>query len=164
VAGLGLDILTDAVPDCRLAEQASPEAFVEQLAQRGPDGSLWYVDEMGETLDKLHHAKYMTGLRGLLIELYEGRGYRAKRTTKRTKAGIPILDEMTIERPHLSVLGATTPTIFEIVTGRDIGSGFLARFAVTMPAQTPPRRGLEERACFREKSPRRGRRCWSAPD
>ena len=144
VAGLGLDLLTDAVPECRLAEQASPEAFVEQLAQRGRDSSLWYVDEIGETLDKLHHAKYLAGLRGLLLELYEGRGYRYKRTTKRTKDGKPVLDELTIERPHLSVLGATTPALFEIITSRDVTSGFLARFAVTMPAGTPPRRGLEE--------------------
>jgi hypothetical protein len=144
VAGLGLDILSDAVPDCRLAEQASPEAFVEQLAQRGADSSLWYVDEMGETLDKLHHAKYMTGLRGLLLELYEGRDYRSKRTTKRTKAGVAITDELLIERPHLSVLGATTPAIFEIITSRDVSSGFMARFSVTMPDRTPPRRGLEE--------------------
>jgi hypothetical protein len=144
VAGLGLDVLSDAVPDCRLAEQASPEAFIEQLAQRGTDGSLWYVDEIGETLDGLTHRKHLTGLRGLLLELYEGRAYRYKRTTKRTKAGIPLVDELTVERPHLSVLGATTPAIFEIITGRDVRSGFLARFAVTMPPRTPPRRGLEE--------------------
>jgi hypothetical protein len=144
VAGLGLDLLTDAVPECRLAEQASPEGFIEQLAQRQTDSSLWYVDEIGEALDGLTHRKYLTGLRGLLLELYEGRPYRYKRTTKRTKAGTPIVDELTVDRPHLSVLGATTPAIFEIITGRDVRSGFLARFAVTMPAQTPPRRGLEE--------------------
>ena len=144
MAGLGLDVLADAVPDARLAEQASPEAFVEQLAERGLDSAIWYVDEMGETLDKLHHAKYMAGLRGLLLELYEGRSYRYKRTTKRTKAGTAVVDEMTAERPHLSLLGATTPSIFEIITARDVSSGFMARFAVTMPTRVPPRRGLEE--------------------
>ncbi len=144
VAGLGLDLLIDAVPDCRLAEQASPEAFIEQLASRRNDSTLWYADEMGETFDKLHHAKYLAGLRGLLLELYEGRTYRYKRTTKRTKKGAPITDELVIEQPHLSILGATTPSIFEIITGRDIASGFMARFAVTMPTGRPPRRGLEE--------------------
>lgn len=59
--GLGLDILDRAVPDCRLAEQASPESFVEQLASRSKNSSLWSVDEMGEMLDKLHHTKYMAG-------------------------------------------------------------------------------------------------------
>src|SRR5262249_40405749 len=85
VAALGLGSLNDAVPDCQLAEQASPEAFVEQLAGRSHDSSLWYVDELGEVLDKLHHAKYMAGLRGLLLSLYDGRPYRYRRTTKKTK-------------------------------------------------------------------------------
>lgn len=143
-AGLGLDLLTDVAPDCQLAEQASPEAFVEQLAARSNDSTLWYVDELGEALDKLHHAKYMAGLRGLLLQLYEGRPYRYKRTTKRTKQGQAVEDSLVIENPNLSVLGATTESIFEIVTGRDISSGFMARFAVIMPTGRPPRRGLEE--------------------
>jgi hypothetical protein len=143
-AGLGLDLLADVVPDCQLAEQASPEAFVEQLAARSNASTLWYVDELGETLDKLHHAKYMAGLRGLLLQLYEGRSYRYKRTTKRTKKGEAIEDSLVIENPNLSLLGATTESIFEIVTGRDISSGFMARFAVVMPTSRPPRMGLEE--------------------
>ena len=144
VARLGLDVLADAVPDCRLAEQASPEAFIEQLAQRKTDSSLWYIDEAGEMLDGLAHKKYMTGLRAALLELYEGHGYRYQRTTKKTKAGTAIRDEMVIERPHLSTLGCSTPSIFEVITSRDITSGFIARWAVTMPVGTPPRRGLSE--------------------
>jgi hypothetical protein len=142
--GLGLDLLAEPVPDCLLAEQASPEAFVEQLATRSHNSSLWAVDELGETIDKLHHAKYMAGLRGLLLSLYEGRPYRYKRTTKRTKKDQTIDDSLLIESPNLGVLGATTPSIFEIVTSRDVSSGFMARFAVVMPSSRPARRGLEE--------------------
>ena len=118
VAGLGLDLLADAVPEFgRLADLASPEAWLEQLADadRSRHAALWYADEIGETFDKLHHAKYLAGLRGLLLELYEGRPYRYKRTTKRTKQGKAVRDEIVLERPHLSVLGATTPAIFEII-------------------------------------------------
>jgi putative DNA primase/helicase len=143
-AGLALDLHDEVFPDGRLAEQASPEAFIEQLATRPGAASLWHLDEIGETLDKLHHAKFLAGLRGLILELYEGRDYRYKRTTKRRKDGTPVLDELVIERPHLSILGATTPSIFEIVTVRDINSGLMARFAVIMPASKPPRRPLEE--------------------
>jgi hypothetical protein len=142
--GLGLDLLDEAVPDCLLAEQASPEAFVEQLAARSHNSSLWAVDEFGETLDKLHHSKYMAGLRGLMLTLYEGRNYSYKRTTKRTKKGEPIDDSLRVDSPNLAILGATTPSIFEIVTARDVSSGFMARFAVVMPTSRPPRRGLEE--------------------
>jgi 5S rRNA maturation endonuclease (ribonuclease M5) len=143
-AALGLDILNDAAPESQLAEQASPEAFVEQVAARSHDSTLWYVDELGETLDKLHHAKYMAGLRGLLLSLYDGRRYTYRRTTKRTKKGEPVEDALVIEHPNLAVLGATTEAIFEIVTARDVSSGFMARFAVVMPTSRPPRRGLEE--------------------
>jgi len=142
--GLGLDLLEEPVPDCLLAEQASPEAFVEQLAGRSYNSTVWVVDELGETLDKLHHSKYMAGLRGLLLSLYEGRPYRYKRTTKRTKKGEPAADSLLVESPNLAVLGASTPSIFEIVTSRDVSSGFMARFAIVMPPGRPVRRGLEE--------------------
>ena len=107
-------------------DRAGPEAFVEQLALRSGDSATWWVDEFGETLDHLHHAKYMTGLRGLLLELYEGADHRSRRTTKRTKSGTPIPDEMIVTRPHLSLLGCGTPAIFEILSSRDLSSGFLA--------------------------------------
>jgi Protein of unknown function (DUF3987)/Bifunctional DNA primase/polymerase, N-terminal/Primase C terminal 1 (PriCT-1) len=144
VAALGLDLIHDAVPDCQLAEQASPEAFVEQVALRSHDSTVWYCDELGETLDKLHHAKYMAGLRGLLLSLYDGRPHRYKRSTKRTKQGEAVADELVIEDPNLAVLGATTEAIFEIVTGRDVSSGFMARFAVVMPTSRPARMALSE--------------------
>ena len=86
----------------------------------------------------------MAGLRGLLLSLYDGRPFRYKRTTKRTKAGQAVEDSCIIEDPNLAVLGATTESIFEIVTGRDVSSGFMARFAVIMPTSRPPRMGLEE--------------------
>ena len=136
---LAKDLLARVVPDALLAERSSPEAFVEQLALRSGDSATWWVDEFGETLDHLHHAKYMTGLRGLLLELYEGADHRSRRTTKRTKSGTPIPDEMIVTRPHLSLLGCGTPAIFEILSSRDLSSGFLARFSIVMPTGKPAR-------------------------
>src|SRR5262249_44465382 len=66
------DLQRRVIPDSLLADQSSPEAFVEQLADRSGDSSAWYVDEIGETIDKVHHAKYLAGLRGLLLQAYEG--------------------------------------------------------------------------------------------
>ena len=86
----------------------------------------------------------MAGLRGLLLSLYDGRDYRYKRTTKRTKDGQPVCDELHVKEPNLSVLGATTDAIFEIVNGRDVSSGFMARFAVVMPTRRPARMALSE--------------------
>jgi Protein of unknown function (DUF3987) len=138
------DLLHRVLPDALLAEHASPEAFVEQLAERSGDSTAWLIDEIGETIDRLHHQTYLAGLRGLLLELYEGGDYTFKRTTKRTKDGEPVKDELRIEQAHLSVLGCTTPSLFEILTARDINSGFLARFALVMPERKPARRPFYE--------------------
>ena len=143
-AGLGIDVLEDAVPLSRLSEMSTPEAFIEQIAERNHNSALWYQDEIGETIDKLHHAKYMAGLRGLLLQLYEGRPFSYRRTKKRGKDGSKEVDEAASDRPHLCVLGSTTPSIFEIITSRDIGSGFMARFAVVMPTVFPPRRKIQQ--------------------
>jgi hypothetical protein len=138
------DLLHRVLPDALLAEHSSPEAFVEQLAERSGDSTAWLIDEIGETIDRLHHQTYLAGLRGILLELYEGGDYTYKRTTKKRKGGQSVKDELRIEQVHLSVLGCTTPSLFEILTARDINSGFLARFAVVMPERKPARRPFYE--------------------
>ena len=121
----------------RLAELTSPEAFIEQLAQRPADSTTWFVDEMSDLLEKLHHAKHMAGLRGILLTVYDGRDYRYTRHSKRSKHGEKVEDEDAIRAPHLSVLGATTPAVFEILTSADVRSGLLPRFAIVMPQSKP---------------------------
>jgi Protein of unknown function (DUF3987) len=144
VRSLARDLLRRVIPDALLAEQASPEAFVEQLAARSRDSAAWVVDEIGEIIDRLHHQSYLSGLRALLLELHDGGDYTFKRTTKKTKTGAPLADALRIEQAHLAILGCTTPSLFEILTSRDLSSGFLARFAVVMPAHKPPRRPFYE--------------------
>jgi len=145
-ADYGIDLVHDVQPDSLIANQSSPEATLEMLADRDGDGVLWHVDEIGEMIDKLHHAKYMAGLRGLLLSLYDGRSYTYRRTSKKhsKEGGGRERDELVIKHPHFSILGATTPSLFEILTARDVDSGFLARFAVIFPTSKPARRALEE--------------------
>ena len=54
----------------------SPEAFVEQLAERPGASHTWFADEFTSVLDRLHHTKYMAGLQGLLLTVYGGASYR----------------------------------------------------------------------------------------
>ena len=138
------DLQYRVIPDSLLADQSSPEAFIEQLASRSGGPSTWFVDEMGEMIEKLHHAKYMAGLRGLLLQAYDGGAYHYQRSTKRSKVGTPIPDVLLVERMHLSILGAATPAVFETLTGRDVETGFLGRFSVVMPTSKPPRRPFFE--------------------
>lgn len=138
------DVQGSAIENSLCAEHFSPEGFVEQLALRPSDCTTVYVDEFGELLTKLHHAKYMAGLRGLLLTIYGGESYTYRRHSKRIKGGDTIEDFDHIEQPHLSILGATTPAIFDFLVEQDIISGLLPRFAIIMPERKPPRRPFYE--------------------
>lgn len=138
-------LLDAALPGSRISEQFSPESFIEQLAERSRNTSVWVVDEFAEMLDKIHHATYMAGFRGLLLTVYSGKSYRYKRKSKRTSAGDKSPDEDFVEKPHLVIMGATTPEpIFRFTTYEDLSSGLWPRFAVIMPTGKPERRPLDE--------------------
>jgi hypothetical protein len=141
---LARDVQDRALPGSLTADAFSPEGFVEQLASRPQDATVLYVDEFGELLDKLHHAKHMAGLRGLLMTVYAGDDYIYHRHSKRQKDGVRVKDEDRIEGPHLSILGATTPAIFNVLAEPDVTCGLLPRFAIVMPDRKPARKKFFE--------------------
>jgi hypothetical protein len=140
------DVLARTLPDCLCSDAFSPEGFVEQLASRPRQTTLLFVDEFGELLSKLHHAPHMAGMRGLLLTIYGGDSYRYVKHSKRTKEGGRVLNEDDIVDPHLSILGATTPAVFNLLTETDVISGLLPRFAIIMPTGKPARRPFFELA------------------
>jgi len=142
-AGFVRRLQQDTLPESLLSDQFSPEAFIELLAARSPDSTTWYVDEFGEMLHKITTAKYMAGLRGLLLSAYDGRDYRAARHSKRDKGGEPVADTDIVKGPHLSILGMTTPTLLQTLRPADVESGLLARFAIVYPSGKPARRPLQ---------------------
>ncbi len=137
---LGQDVQGQAIPDSLSSDHFSPEGFIEQLSTRPYDTTTLFVDEFGELMDKLHHAKHMAGLRGLLMTVYSGNDYVYRRRTKRKTGGEMVKDEDRIESPHLNILGVTTPAVFNILKETDIISGLLPRFAIIMPTAKPDRR------------------------
>jgi len=140
----GQELHDAVIPHGALADLASPEGFLEQMAQRAGQPATWFIDEMGELLDKLHHAKFMAGLRGALLQLYDGRDYHYRRHSKRDKDGARQADADEIREPHLCLLGCCTPAVFDRLSTDDLTGGFLMRFAIIMPTRKPPRRGFEE--------------------
>jgi hypothetical protein len=141
---LSRDVLSRTLPDSLCSDAFSPEGFVEQLAGRPRQSTMLFVDEFGELLSKLHHAPHMAGMRGLLLTIYSGDSYRYHKHSKRTKEGARVLDEDSIEDPHLSILGATTPAVFDMLTESDVISGLLPRFVIVMPTAKPARRPFFE--------------------
>ena len=141
---LGQDIQRRAIPNSLTSDHFSPESFIEQLAGRPYDTMTLYVDEFAELMDKLHHAKHMAGLRGLLLSVYSGADYTYRRRSKRRTGGEMEKDEDKIESPHLNVLGCTTPAVFSVLREADVVSGLLPRFAIVMPSAKPARRPFHE--------------------
>lgn len=138
------DALSRAINGSLSPDHFSPEGFIEHLASRPNDCTTAFVDEFGELLEKLHHAKHMAQMRGILMTIYAGDDYQNKRTSKNKKGGGKVEDVDRVVRPHLSILGATTPAIFEVLSDQDTTSGLLPRFAIIMPAKKPPRRPFYE--------------------
>ncbi|MCX6544418.1 MAG: DUF3987 domain-containing protein [Acidobacteria bacterium] len=141
---LARDVLYRVLPSSLCSDAFSPEGFVEQLAARPRQSTCLFVDEFSELLSKLHHAPHMAGMKGLFLTVYGGGNYSYHKHSKRAKDGTKILDEDHIVDPHLSVLGCTTPAIFESLTEPDVLSGLLPRFAVIMPTSKPARRPFFE--------------------
>jgi hypothetical protein len=118
------DLVHRALPRHGLPDLVSPEGFIEELAAHPNDGTVWYLDEFGGLLDKLHHAKYMSGLREALLSLYAGpERYRLQRHSKRVKGGDVVDDADQVDRPHLSILGATTPAVFQLLEATLVDRG-----------------------------------------
>ena len=133
--------------DSVLAERMTPEAMVEQLSGRPRAGSLLIGDEFGEALDSiLRRDNYMSGLRELFLALYGSRRYKYARRSKRIAGGGQQSDIDEIIDPHLTILTASTGSIFEVLSSRDVQTGLVPRFAIVYPQHQPPRRSVYERA------------------
>lgn len=133
--------------DAVMAERMTPEAMVEQLSARPRSGSLLIGDEFGEALDSiLRRDNYMSGLRELFLALYGSRRYKYARRSKRIAGGGQQSDIDEIIDPHLTILTASTGSIFEVLSSRDVQTGLVPRFAIIYPRQQPPRRSIYERA------------------
>ena len=133
--------------DAVLAERMTPEAMVEQLAGRPRAGSLLIGDEFGEALDNiLRRDNYLSGLRELFLALYGSRRFKYARRSKRVSGGGQQSDVDEINDPHLTILTASTGSIFEVLSSRDIQTGLVPRFAIVYPQHQPARRAIYEQA------------------
>ena len=135
-----LDLHRRAMPDTLFPDTVTPEAFLEQLALRGTDSATQYADEWGSSLEKMLHAKYMAGLIGHLLKIYDGSDVEATRHSKRNKEGQRESDRDSVTEPHYSILGLATPTLLPRLHHGDIESGLLPRYAIVWPQAGKPAR------------------------
>lgn len=143
---LAEQIAREAIPHMLMPTPGSPERFQKALAGRMPAnfdkltkpqqerltraqpfaaqrGLL--KDEVAGLFGAINRKEYMTGMKDLLMELYDCPDY----SDKDTQAGLTV-----VENAALSILGVTTPAGLSVaVSDADWANGLLIRFALLTP-------------------------------
>ena len=136
VLSFAKEMITALNPSVLLPDHSSPEGFMQALARNSGHASIRLSDEFGDDLSELLHKKYMQGLKSLYKTLYASKQYTNERHSKMV-SGARIADEDKITGAHLSILGAATETLFEVLTHTDAEDGFLGRFLICYPSFYP---------------------------
>ena len=145
--GYATGLMRDVEASTVMPNRATPEALIEALAQRSRRGSLIIGDEFGASLEQmLGKSSYMSAAPGIILEAYGTRAYRYTRKSKKNTEGVLKSDYDEMIDPHLTLLTASTGSIFESISTREVQSGLLPRFAFIWPTSRPPRRPFYEPA------------------
>ena len=108
-----------------LSELATSEGLLKEL-QGQPSGVI-LRDEIGTLFDS-NNVKYLRNLKPDLTAIFDCFPYSRRLSN----------EEIKVEKPYLSILGATTPARFyEGISLTDWQDGFLARWLFTMPERDP---------------------------
>lgn len=143
---LAEQVARDAIPHMLMPTPGSPERFQEALAGRMPSNFDKLTKQQQERLTKaqpfaaqrgllkdevaglfgaINKRDYMTGMKDLIMELYDCPDY----FDKDTQTGLNI-----VENAALSILGVTTPAgLGSAVSHTDWANGLLIRFALLTP-------------------------------
>lgn len=131
---LGLDVIRAVLGESAvLAWKASPEAFIQALAERDNQASVYPRDEYTGLLTLIKKGGYVAGLSQDMIRAFDGLPISIARTAKMNrKTGVRVDDTDRVQNPYLVKLCAATRTSFiETATIDDVLDGLLARFIFT---------------------------------
>lgn len=137
---LTIDLLRVVDDGMFLANDSSPQGFVQEMSMRDGGTSLWYRDEFRAFLAQLLKSGWMAGGKELLMKMFDGSAYH-RRLRAKMKKGQPVADEEYVREPHLVVIAAgVTARIIDVLTVDDVLDGFMPRFLVANPQTLPTRR------------------------
>ncbi len=127
------DVISQVLSDdAILPWRGSPEAFVQALAKRSGQASVFARDEYSGLLAQIKKGGYVAGLAQDFIRAYDGLPIVMARTSKMNKNGERIDDSDRVRDPYLVKLCAATRTSFiETASIEDVLDGLLARFVFT---------------------------------
>lgn len=131
-----LEIPGRPLPGWRLPNRTTPEAMIEDMAERNDMAVLWTPDEFGVTLAQIHRREFLRALEELLLSFYDCKPYTLRTLTRET----------TVSRPYLTVAGAATPESMAMAGGALMLGGLLPRFGIVFPRVLPDHRPAAETA------------------
>jgi hypothetical protein len=137
---LAVDLLRNVDPAMFLANDQSPQGFIEEMSFRDGLPAVWHRDEFRSFLAQLKHASWMAGGKELLMKFFDGSSYFRRLRTKKVK-GQEFPDEAKVDAPYLVVIAAgVTERILTVLSVDDVIDGFLPRFLIVAPKTRPRRR------------------------
>lgn len=126
----------------------TPQRFVAVMAENDGKPLVFARDEFGGFYDGLNRLDFMSGLKELLCDIYDGRRFRREKQRPKDRKAEPgdVRPERPdgdwkydIKEPFLSIAAGTTLERFtQVARVEDVHSGFLPRFALVVP-DGPPR-------------------------
>jgi hypothetical protein len=141
----GCSVISQALgEDAIMPWKGSPEAFIQALARRDGQASVFARDEYTGLLAQMKRGGYVAGLAQDFIRAYDGLPITMARTAKMNReTGKRVDDTDRVKDPYLVKLCAATRTSFiETASIDDVLDGLLARFVFTsgIAEERPPQR------------------------
>jgi hypothetical protein len=140
---LGVEIVEKVLgADAVLPWEGSPQAFIQKLAHRDGQATVFAHDEYSGILSQMNRGGHMAGLAQVFIRAFDGKPIENARTRKRVKNQDGRVEEREdrdrAEHPYLVKLCATTRAAFLTAANTDnVLDGLLARFVFTSGTSTP---------------------------
>ena len=140
---LGIGIIENVLGrDAVLPWEGSPQAFIQKLADRDGQVTVFARDEYSGILGQINRGGHMAGLAQVFIRAFDGKPIENARTRKRVKNKDGDVDEVNdtdrADNPYFVKLCATTRAAFLTAANTDnVLDGLLARFIFTTGTSTP---------------------------
>ncbi|KKK85597.1 hypothetical protein LCGC14_2771700, partial [marine sediment metagenome] len=125
-----LEVPGRPMPGWRLPNRTTPEAMIEDMAERDGLAVLWTPDEFGVTLAQIYRRDFLRGMEELLLTFYGCERYKLRTLARETS----------VNMPHLTVLGAATPESLAMAGPGMMLGGLMPRFGIIFPRVLPDHR------------------------
>jgi hypothetical protein len=131
---LAMSLVHEVYPVAPLPARSTMEALISTLSEKDNLPTIWAPDELGIKLGEIYQRDFLRGLEELMLTLYDCEPYRY----------VKVDSIISIEHPHLNILGAATPESLAMAGPGAMVGGLIPRFAIVLPPGLPEPRVAQE--------------------